>query len=79
MIREGLDHLNRVAAQTEICSHTSAGSQSQGGIMLCIERQHDIRLTAGLWKNEEMLHYLYRPSPHTLTCKKFHLLSRWPQ
>lgn len=49
MIRERLDDM---AAHTEICSHTSAGSQSQGGTMLCIEQQHNICLTAGLWKNE---------------------------
>lgn len=34
MNRERLDH---IAAPTEICSHTSAGSQSQGSTMLCIE------------------------------------------
>lgn len=74
--RKRLDHM---AVHTEICSHTSAGSQSQGGTMLCLKRQHSICLTAGRQKNEQMLHYLYRPTPHTLTCKKFHLFSRWPQ
>lgn len=46
------ERLYRMATHTEIYSHTSAGSQSQGSATLCTERQHNICLSTGLRKME---------------------------